>query len=219
MGWLFTSVSVGVRLSQIDFFAPSRLRVDPSPAAGRYSAVMDSQPDERTLHDGKYIRLVAQGKWEFARRKNTSGIVGIVAVTDDGRLLLVEQFRPPVGKPVIELPAGLAGDVSGAEGEALADAARRELLEETGYSAREMDAVAAGPPSAGMSDEVITLFVARGLTKTGDGAGDGSEQITLHEIPVADVHAFVERKAAEGCLVDLKVFAGLYFVGAPGRKN
>jgi ADP-ribose pyrophosphatase len=173
---------------------------------------MDPKPGERTLYDGKYIRLVQHGKWEFARRQNTTGIVGIVAVTDDGKLLLVEQFRPPVGKAVIELPAGLAGDVEGSEGEELADAARRELLEETGYSAREMTPVASGPPSAGLSDEVITMFVARGLTKTGEGAGDGSEQITLHEVPVGEVRAFVERKAKAGMLVDLKVFAGLYFL-------
>jgi ADP-ribose pyrophosphatase len=173
---------------------------------------MDPQPNERTLCEGKYIRLVQQGEWEFARRRNTSGIVGIVAVTDDGKLLLVEQFRPPVGKPVIELPAGLAGDVAGHESEDLASAARRELLEETGYAAREMDAVASGPPSAGLSDEVITMFVARGLTRTGDGAGDGSERITLHEVPVGEVRAFVDQKARDGCLVDLKVFAGLYFV-------
>jgi ADP-ribose pyrophosphatase len=173
---------------------------------------MEPRRDEETLYDGKHVRLVRQGKWEFVRRPNTSGIVGIVAVTDDGKLLLVEQFRPPVGKTVIELPAGLAGDVAGSEGEDLADAARRELLEETGYSAAAMTAVASGPPSAGLSDEVVTMFVARGLTKTGDGAGDGFEQITLHEVPVDGVRAFVDRKAGEGCLVDLKVFAGLYFV-------
>ncbi len=173
---------------------------------------MDRQPDERTLYDGKFIRFVQQGKWEFARRRNTSGIVGVVAVTDDGKLLLVEQFRPPVGKRVIELPAGLAGDVAGQETEDLANAARRELLEETGYEAREMTRVATGPPSAGLSDEVITLFVARGLKKAGDGAGDGSEDITLHEVPVGEVDAFVDRMAGDGRLVDLKVFAGLYFV-------
>ena len=109
-----------------------------------------------------------------------TGIVAIIAVTDDGKLLLVEQDRPPVGRRVIELPAGLAGDENGAEHEDLATAARRELREETGYDAAEMVRVAAGPPSAGMTDEVITLFRARGLRKVDDAGGVGSEQITLN---------------------------------------
>jgi ADP-ribose pyrophosphatase len=125
---------------------------------------------------------------------------------------LIEQFRPPVGKRVIEIPAGLAGDETGHEMEELAAAARRELLEETGYEAKTMKPVGEGPPSAGICDEVIAMFVATGLTKTGDGAGDGSEDITLHEVPVSRVPAFLKRKAREGCLIDLKVYGGLYFL-------
>jgi ADP-ribose pyrophosphatase len=165
-----------------------------------------------TLHDGKHVRLVRRGTYEFATRRKASGIVGIVAVTDDGKVLLVEQYRPPVGKRVIELPAGLAGDEAGHEMEELAAAARRELLEETGYEAKVMKPVAEGPPSAGISDEVITMFVARGLKKTGKGDGDGSEDITLHEVHVSRVSAFLKRKAREGCLVDLKIYGGLYFL-------
>jgi ADP-ribose pyrophosphatase len=180
---------------------------------------MASEPKEETLYEGKHIRLVRQGKWEFARRAKSSGIVAIVAVTREDKLLLVEQFRPPVGKRVVELPAGLAGDVAGHETEELAAAAKRELLEETGYEAKAMKPLAEGPPSAGLSDEVITMFLARGLTKTGDGAGDGSEDITLHEVAVARVPAFLKRKAREGCLIDLKVYGGLYFLerNRPGR--
>jgi ADP-ribose pyrophosphatase len=166
----------------------------------------------KTLRDGTHIRLVQRGTYEFASRKKLSGIVGIVAVTDEGKLLLVEQFRPPVNKRVIELPAGLAGDVQGHESEALAAAAQRELLEETGYSARHMKAVASGPPSAGISDEVITMFVARKLKKVGEAEGDGSEDITVHEVPVDKVAAFLKRKARDGCLVDLKIYAGLHFL-------
>jgi hypothetical protein len=109
-----------------------------------------AQDPSTTLYDGKFIRLVRQHNWEFVQRKNVSGIVGIVAVTDDRRLVLVEQFRPPVGKPVIELPAGLAGDVAGSETEELADAARRELLEETGLRGEEMTRLCAGTASAGL---------------------------------------------------------------------
>jgi ADP-ribose pyrophosphatase len=161
--------------------------------------------------DGKFIQLVRRGKWEYARRKGVSGIIGIVAVTDDGRLLLVEQERAPVAARVIELPAGLAGDEAGHADEPLERAARRELLEETGYEAREMTRVAAGAASAGMTDEVITMFVARGLTKAGDGAGDGSEDITLHEVPLGEVEAWLEARVGEGRLIDLKVYGGLYF--------
>lgn len=175
---------------------------------------MEPLHPRETVADGKYIRLVKQGKWEFASRKKATGIVGIIPVTDDARLVLIEQFRMPVGKSVIEIPAGLAGDVAGQEHEKLENAARRELHEETGYEAAEMRQVAEGPPSAGLSDEVITLFLATGLKKTGDGAGDGSEQITLHEIPLGDAPGWLERQRGLGKMIDLKVYSGLYFAQA-----
>jgi ADP-ribose pyrophosphatase len=173
---------------------------------------MKKRSKDKILCEGKHIRLLQRGTYEFASRRKASGIVGIVAVNAGGKLLLVEQFRPPVGKRVIEIPAGLAGDVAGHETEELAAAAKRELMEETGYQAREMTPVAVGPPSAGICDEIITLFVAKGLKKTGDAAGDGSEDITLHEVPLARVPAFLKRKARQGCLIDLKVYTGLHFL-------
>jgi len=172
---------------------------------------MSEQSKTDIVADGKHIQLVRRGSWEFARRKGICGIVGVVAVTDNGRLVLVEQDRPPVGKRVIELPAGLAGDAKGHEAEDLADAARRELLEETGYSARSMERLAAGAASAGMTDEVITLFRATGLTKTGDAKGDGSEDIAVHEVPLDAVTHWLAAREREGKLIDLKVYCGLYF--------
>jgi ADP-ribose pyrophosphatase len=172
---------------------------------------MSHQPDPEVFADGKYIQLVRQGHWEYARRKGISGIVGVVAVTDDGMLVLVEQYRAPVRASVIELPAGLAGDAKGHEGEDLAEAARRELLEETGYEAKEMRRLAAGAASAGMTDEIITLFRATGLRKTGEGTGDETEDITVHEVPLADVVRWLAEQERGGKLVDLKVYCGLYF--------
>jgi ADP-ribose pyrophosphatase len=172
---------------------------------------MNSAAQPQVVAAGKYIELVRQDGWEFARRKGISGIVGIIAVTDDRKLLLVEQYRAPVRARVIELPAGLAGDAKCHENEPLADAARRELLEETGYEARRMERVAAGAASAGMTDEIITLFRATGLLKTGDGAGDGAEDLTLHEVPLDDVTAWLAAREREGKLIDLKVYCGLYF--------
>jgi ADP-ribose pyrophosphatase len=167
--------------------------------------------EPQTLAEGKFIRLVRQGKWEYAGRKGISGIVAIVAVTDDRRIVLVEQDRVAVGRRVIELPAGLAGDSKEHAGEDLIDAARRELLEETGYEASRFERVADCPPSAGMTDEIITLFVAHGLRKTGPGKGDGSEDITLHEVPLDNVTGWLAVRQREGRLIDLKVYAGLFF--------
>src|SRR4051812_47048578 len=157
-----------------------RARRFPFRASGAYSppGMKTRSTKPKTLYDGKHIRLVTRGSYEYVTRTKLSGIVGIVAVTDEGKLLLIEQFRPPMNARVIEIPAGLAGDEAGHEAEELAVAARRELLEETGYAARVMKPVGEGPPSAGISDEVITMFVARGLKRLGEAEGDGSEDIT-----------------------------------------
>jgi ADP-ribose pyrophosphatase len=162
---------------------------------------------------GKHLSLVREGGWEYATRPHVSGIVVIVAVTGAKKIVLIEQYRPPVKAHVIELPAGLAGDVPGEEHEELATAARRELLEETGYQAKQMELVAVGPPSAGMTDEVVTFFRASGLRKTGDGGGDASEDIQVHLVPLAKAPAWLAARAAEGKMIDAKIYAGLYFAG------
>jgi ADP-ribose pyrophosphatase len=163
------------------------------------------------IAQGKFVRLVKRGKWEYASRTKVTGIVGIVAVTDKGNLILIEQDRPAVQKRVIEIPAGLAGDEDGMEAEELATAAKRELLEETGYEASGMEYLCEGPPSAGISDEIITLFRATGLKLTGKAGGVGGEEITVHEVPLGDVPAWLAKRAKEGLTVDLKVFAALFF--------
>jgi ADP-ribose pyrophosphatase len=170
--------------------------------------------EKRIICPGRYINMATRGGWEFVERKNLSGIVGIVAVTDAGNLLLVSQYRPPVDRVVYELPAGLAGDSSEHEDEALEIAARRELLEETGYEAREMIRLVDGASSAGITDESVTLFRAEGLTKTGPGMGDGLEQLTLHEVPLEQVVSWLANRCREGAAVDMKVYSGLYFAVA-----
>ena len=171
-------------------------------------------PDElQTLCAGKYLRFVKRGKWEFCTRPNIAGIIGILAVTDEGKLILVEQFRAPVKAKVIEIPAGLAGDTAEFAGEDLSVAAARELEEETGYRAAKMERLTEGASSAGLCDEVITLYRATGLTKVGPGGGDEHEDITVHEVALKEVTAFLEGRRKAGAVIDLKVYAALFFAG------
>ncbi len=166
---------------------------------------------KKTLYEGKYVRFVDLDGWEFVERHGASGVVIIIAVTDARRLVLVEQFRPAMGKQVIELPAGLAGDIEGQEDEALITAAHRELIEETGYQAEEMVIVAEGPPSAGLATEILTLIEARGLKKIGEGGGDESEDIIVHEVPLDEVVPWLKEQAGKGKAIDVKIYGGLFF--------
>jgi ADP-ribose pyrophosphatase len=120
-------------------------------------------PSSEVLYEGRFLTVRKKGHWEYVERRKASGIVAILAITDNRGLILVEQFRIPVNKRVIEIPAGLAGDIAGNETETLAEAAKRELLEETGYEAQRMEYLTEGPASAGLSTEVITLFRAHEL--------------------------------------------------------
>jgi ADP-ribose pyrophosphatase len=184
-----------------------------------------SNNERRILAEGKHLRLVQQGHWEYAERTKAKGAVVLVALTDDGRLLLTEQFRIPVGKRVIELPAGLVGDVEGEEAEELEAAGRRELLEETGYDAHSLTIVAMGPPTSGLATELVAFLVATHLKKVSDGGGDESEDIEVHAIPLERVPEWLQEQSARDVLIDPKVYAGLYFADArrallpPGKKT
>jgi ADP-ribose pyrophosphatase len=171
----------------------------------------DPEPEPSIEFEGQFLRLRKKGRWEYVERHKASGIVAILPITDQGEIVLVEQFRIPVGRRVLEIPAGIAGDLAGQESEALADAARREGLEETGYEAESMKFLTEGPPSAGLSTEFVTFFRARGLKKVGEGGGDGSENIVVHLVPLQELDAWIAKKRAEGCLVDYKIYAALYF--------
>lgn len=161
---------------------------------------------------GRFLRLTAANGWEYVERVRATAVVGIVAVTDDRRLLLVEQHRPPLGRAAIELPAGLVGDEHGRDKEDAAEAARRELLEETGYEAGEMVHLVTGPTSSGLTSETIALYHARHLRKVGQATGDGNEQITLHEVPLATVHQWLIEQGSQGKAIDLKIYTGLQLV-------
>ena len=165
-----------------------------------------------TLYQGKHLNLVRADRWEYATRVGASGVVGILAVTPAGKLLLVEQYRKPVGRRVIELPAGLAGDGANTRDEELAIAARRELLEETGYDADRFEMLSRGPSSAGLTDETVVLYRAYNLKKVSAGGGDTTEEIVVHEVPLNIAGKWLADRARDNRLIDFKVFAGLWFM-------
>jgi ADP-ribose pyrophosphatase len=166
-----------------------------------------------TLASGKFLALVKEGRWEYAHRNNATGAAIILAITDDQKLLLVEQYRIPVHARTIELPAGIIGDEPGNGHEAHGEAALRELVEETGYRAEQIIALTTGPSSAGLTSETVTLFHAIELRRVGPGGGVANENITVHEVEVAKIDEWLDRKVRSGVMVDPKVYAGLYFLG------
>jgi len=172
---------------------------------------LPTTPASDVLFEGRFLRVKRKRRWEYVERCKTSGIVAILPITENQEIIFVEQFRIPVNQRVIEIPAGLAGDIEGEEDEALAEAAKRELFEETGYQAERMEYLTEGPPSAGLSTEVVTFFRAQGLKKVSEGGGDVSEDIQVHAVPLAELETWIASKRKEGCLVDYKVYAALYF--------
>lgn len=170
---------------------------------------MNESAAREVLAAGRYVTLVRERGWEFLHRPGVSGIVILVAVTPAGGLLLVDQWRQPVGARVIELPAGLAGDVPGQEHEPLERAARRELLEETGWDADAFELLGRCVPSPGATSEVVTYYAARGLRRVGDGGGDEHEDIVVAEVPLRELDAWLQFQEAQGKLVDMKLWAGL----------
>jgi ADP-ribose pyrophosphatase len=166
--------------------------------------------DKTILAEGRFLRLVTRKTWEFVERPNTSGVVGIVAVTEDREIVLIEQYREPLQAICIEIPAGLVGDVPESADESMETAAIRELYEETGFRADHMEFLLRGPLSPGSNATLIHLFRAYGLTREGDGGGDETEEIVVHTVPLDSAKAWLTEREQEGMLVDPKVFTALY---------
>jgi ADP-ribose pyrophosphatase len=182
------------------------------------SASQTATPPTETLHEGRFLALRRRGRWEFVERVNAYGTAVVIALTADDEMVLVEQHREPLGGPAIENPAGLAGDQPGEED--ILGAARRELLEETGFEAGHVELILTGPGSPGLSSELLTFVRATGLRRVHAGGGDGSENITVHVVPMARVCAFLAMKMQEGVHVDPRVYAAVFFArhGLDGRR-
>lgn len=152
--------------------------------------------------EGKYIKVVKDGTWEYVSRARGIQAAVILAV-EDGHVLLVEQYRVPLGRRCLELPAGLVGDED--EGESVEASAARELEKETGYRPAKIESLGFFHSSPGMVSEGFTLVRATGLERVTDGGGVEGENITVLRVPVAEIASVVAAKRAEGVAIDVKM--------------
>lgn len=163
---------------------------------------MSEEDIEEIVWQGKFVTAKRKGKWEYVSRSRGIKAAVILAV-EDGHVLLVEQFRVPLGRNCVELPAGLIGDET--EDEDPLEAAGRELEEETGYRAAKLESLGEYYSSPGMVSESFTLVRASGLAKVGDGGGTDGENITVHRVALSELKQFLERKRAENIGVDVRL--------------
>lgn len=161
------------------------------------------------MHEGKFLRTVREGRWEYVERINADGAVMVVAMTPQREMVLVEEYRFPLHAPVIGLPAGIAGD----EGEETKLAAAvRELREEAGFEASSWEHLFDGPSSPGLATEMVGFFLASGLSRVSEGGGVAHEQITVHCVGLDEIDAWLREQAAAGKVIDPRIYAGLYFL-------
>lgn len=145
------------------------------------------------LFEGKVISLrveeVELPDGNRAKRElvNHPGAVAVIPIMDDGKLILVEQYRKALNRSIIEIPAGKIEP-----GENIEVTALRELEEETGYGANRFDYLQSFATSPGFANEIIHIFVALGLYKIDKpAAGDEDEFIHMIECTIEEAEQMV----------------------------
>jgi ADP-ribose pyrophosphatase len=169
---------------------------------------LDDLPPVEVMWEGKFVRALRRGKWEYAGRANDIRAVVILAEFE-GKVILIDQPRVPLDCRCIELPAGLVGDDD--PGATPETAAIKELEEETGFTAERVERLGDYYASPGMLSESFTLMRAHGVRRIGEGGGDENEDINVHLVPRAEIANFIEQKRAEGFGVDVKLLIFMNF--------
>lgn len=175
---------------------------------------MPEEPPEKEeiVWQGRFITAKKRGSWEYVGRARNIRAAVILAIDKADQVLLVEQFRVPLGRICIELPAGLIGDHDDSADEGTLVAGARELEEETGYRAGRLELLGDFWSSPGMVSESFALLRAYDLEQVGPGGGTDGENITVHRVPLAGIEAFLSDRRAMGNAIDVKLLVLL----APG---
>ena len=175
---------------------------------------MPNEPPEteEIVWQGRFITAKQRGRWEYVSRARNIRAAVILAIDAEDHVLLVEQYRTPLGRACIELPAGLIGDHDDSADEDVMTAAARELEEETGYRAGRMVSLGEFWSSPGMVTESFTLLRAYDLEQVHAGGGIEGENITVHSVALSGIEAFLAERRALGDAIDVKLLLLL----APG---
>ena len=169
----------------------------------------------KIVWEGRFVRAMlleymddkgAVRTWEGVERVNCEGIVAKIPITTDGDILVIRKYSPTLNNFVIELPAGLND-----KGETLIEAAKRELIEETGYMSENLELIAEGPVSTGLSTETMSVFLATEVVPAtpqlvAQYPMDESEDIELIKTPLSTAYEKVEELCRAGNIADLKMY-------------
>lgn len=164
------------------------------------------------LARGRFLSLIRKGHWEFVERVNSRAAVFVLAVTTARELVLVEQYRIPLDKGSIELPAGLLGDEADHAQETPEACALRELEEETGFRGKRAQLIIEGPVAPGLTSERLYLVRCYDIERVHAGGGVGGENITVHTPRLDAIDAWLEERHKAGLEIEPRVYAALYFL-------
>lgn len=164
------------------------------------------------LYEGQHLRLLKDGRWEYAQRLSNRGAVFVLAVTAERELILVEQYRVPLHARTLEMPAGILGDEESHPDETPESCALRELEEEAGYRGGRARLITVGPVAPGLTSEILYLVLAEDLKRVSAGGGVGGEDIIVHTVPLDRVRSWLDDKRKAGLLIEPRIYTGLYFL-------
>jgi ADP-ribose pyrophosphatase len=180
-----------------------RLTVNAKKTEHLYEKTISSQ----AIYDGRIIKvkvdevLLPNGNTAKREIVHHQGAVAVIPLTEDGKMVVVRQFRKPLEKAIVEIPAGKLEI-----GEDPLACAERELEEETGYRAAQYEKLSAFYTSPGFADELLHVYVATGLTK-GESRPDEDEFVDMMELTLEEAHEL--HKAGE--ISDAKTVVALFY--------